>query len=127
MKATIRIASLLVLVSGTIVACSNQMPACAGTSKPSTPRTSKHDRPRPSSQRTTSKVQDKPTTAVPRPTSWSGYGERTQRNWTKPYRTGYPVAPQPTIVHRPGGEYRVYPTYSGYYPPGTWPNGYGVQ
>jgi hypothetical protein len=129
-KNLVRVAAVTVLIAGSIVACGNGTPACAGT-KPPAPKPY-----RPSGQRTTSKVQDKPKTSTSRktttnpnwksstkPTTWGGYN--TGRNWKQPYRKGAPVAPQPVIIHQYGHDYRTYPGYYGYYPVGVWPIGYG--
>lgn len=133
-KNILRLAAAVVLIGGGIVACSNGTPACAATGpKPPAPKPY-----RPSGQRTTSKVQDKPRTNTSRktttnpnwksstkPTTWGGYNAN--RNWQQPYRKGMPVAPQPVIIHQYNHDYRTYPGYSGYYPVGVWPVGYGQR
>ncbi|MFD7161354.1 hypothetical protein ACFV9C_42680 [Kribbella sp. NPDC059898] len=125
----------MLIGTGTLVACSNDDEACASqplTKPPGPSRTNN----RPSSGRTTSKVQDRTNTnksgksgkATQRPTNWSGYNERVkQHNWSKPYRAGFPTPQQPVIIHQYGHDYRTYPGYGGYYPVGTWPIGYGER
>lgn len=126
MRTLIRIIAMLALATGSLVACGSGIPACAATGpkpQPIKPPAVKPNRPnvnQPTQKRTTSKVQDRtrnqPTT---KPTRWSGYN--TGRTWSTPYRKGYPVAPQPSLVN----DYRSYPGYPGLYPVGVWPSGYG--
>lgn len=132
-----RAAAVTVLLAGSIVACGDGTPACAATGpKPPAPKPYRPSKP--SGQRTKSKVQDKPRTSTSRkpttnpywksstkPTSWGGYNSG--RNWKQPYRKGMPAAPQPVIVHVHNNDYRTYPGYSGYYPVGVWPMGYGAR
>lgn len=138
MKNVVRLAAIVVVIGGGIVACGNDTPACAGTGpRPPAPRPYKPAQPKPGGQRTKSKIQDKPhssskkTTTNPnwksstKPTTWGGYN--TGRNWQQPYRKGMPTAPQPVIIHQYGSDYRTYPGYGGYYPVGVWPMGYGAR
>lgn len=134
MKTLIRIIAMLALVAGSLVACGNSSPVCAATGpKPPPAKPIKPQQPR--QQRTTSKVQDRPNnqpkaTKKPaaKPTNWGGYNDRVaKRSWTSPYRKGYPTAPQPVIIHQHGSDYRTYPGYTGYYPVGVWPSGYGSK
>jgi hypothetical protein len=131
-----RVAAVTVLIAGSIVACGNGTPACAATSGKPAPKPYRPSKP--SGQRTTSKVQDKPRIGTSRkpttnpywksstkPTTWGGYN--TGRNWQQPYRKGMPPAPQPVIVHVHNHDYRTYPGYAGYYPVGIWPIGYGQR
>lgn len=131
MKTIARIAAATILTTGLLVACSNGDPACAATlgNPPKPPaRPYKPSQPKPAQKRTTSKVQDQPKKAAPKPTNWGGYNDRVnERNWSQPYRKGMPVAPQPVIIHQYGNDYRTYPGYSGYYPVGIWPVGYGAR
>lgn len=130
----IRGAAAVIILAGALVACGNDQPACAA-SVGTPPKPPKVNPPKPQQQRTTSKVQDRPKTApktqkkaAPKPTNWSGYNDRVkQRNWSTPYRKGYPTAPQPIIIHQYGNDYRTYPGYYGYYPVGVWPVGYGAK
>lgn len=136
-----RILAVVLIGAGALVACSDDQQACAATagslSKPSPPR--------PGSQRTSSKVQDRPmktsgsnpgsskkATTNPywrtstKPSTWGGYNTG-GRNWSQPYRKNMPLAPQPAIVNYYGRDYRSYPSYPGYYPVGVWPEGYGAR
>jgi hypothetical protein len=130
-------------------ACAAPAPAVAAPAAPAAVETTRPRQPsrpqQPRQQRTTSKVQDKTrstsgtnsgsgkrtTTINPnwksttKPTKWGDY--KTDRNWSKPYRSGYPAAPQPVIIHQYGYDYRTYPGYYGWYPVGVYPVGYGAK
>jgi hypothetical protein len=140
MKTIARIAAAIILTSGLLVACGNSSDACAaqGAPLPQAQQTYRPPAPKPPRQptqkRTTSKVQDRTQPpkvqkkTQPKPTNWGGYNDRVnKRNWSQPYRKGLPVAPQPVIIHQYGNDYRTYPGYSGYYPVGIWPVGYGAR
>lgn len=135
-KTLARAAAITLLAVVGLVACSDDQQACAASMannppKPPAAKPPKANPPKPGQQRTTSRVQDKPRVdkkATTRPTAWSGYNDRAnKRNWTKPYRKGYPAAPQPVIINQYGHDYRTYPGYVGFYPVGVWPVGYGHQ
>lgn len=130
-----RLAAVVLLGIGALVACSNDQQACAATG-PKPPPAPKPYRPA-GGQRTTSKIQDKPRTTTgrsnnpywkssSRPTTWDGYNSGS-RNWSQPYRKNMPIPQQPVIIHVHNYEYRTYPGYSGYYPVGIWPIGYGQR
>lgn len=128
-----RALTIMLIGAGTLVACGNDQDACAATAG-NLPKPVSRTTQRPTTQRTTSKVQDRPKTATStsnkttqqRPTNWSGSKDRVKKhNWTKPYRQGYPVPQQPVTINQYGHDYRTYPGYPGIYPVGVWPVGYG--
>lgn len=142
-----RLAAIVLVAVGGVVACSEDTPVCAApipaANNPRPVQPPKANPPKvnqPGQQRTTSKVQDKTqtgkqdkakTTTNPawksstKPTAWSGYNPNS-RDWSKPYRKGHKPAPQPVIINQYGHDYRTYPGYGGYYPVGVWPIGYGA-
>jgi hypothetical protein len=142
-----RVLAVVLVGIGALVACGDDQQACAATMGNPRPNPPKYNPPpRPSGQRTSSKVQDrtskKTTTGTSngsskkstnpywrsssKPTTWGGYNT-SSRNWSQPYRKNMPVAPQPVIVNYYGHDYRTYPMFPGYYPVGVWPVGYGAH
>jgi hypothetical protein len=133
-----RALTILLIGAGTLVACGNDQDACAASAG-NLPKPGARITQRPTTQRTTSRIQDRPRTTTStsnksnkttqqRPTNWFGYNDRVkQHNWAKPYRKGYPVPQQPIIVNQYGHDYRTYPGYPGLYPVGVWPVGYGNE
>lgn len=117
-----------------LVACGDDTPACAATTpkpidalrmpgagptyRPPPPRYTYKPPPAPRKQDTYRAPKTQP-----KPTSWKQY--KPPHKWGQPYGKGRPVAPQPTVTHWHGGDYRTYPGYYGYYPVGVWPIGYG--
>lgn len=152
-KIAARLLAVVLLGMLSLVACSDDQQACAATvTEPMAPTSQQTYKPpsttrrnnQPGSTRTTSKVQDKPRTgtnsgstgkrtttikpnwkSTAKPTTWGGYKQ--DRNWSKPYHSGYPVPQQPIIINQYGHDYRTYPGYIGYYPVGVWPMGYGTR
>lgn len=143
LKNIARVAAVALIAGVALVACGSDQQACAapmgnqlpmvaapmGNQPPPPKGNTQRNQPKPGTQRTTSRVQDKPRTTInpaPKPTSWAGYNDRVkQRNWSQPYRKGYSVPQQPVIVNYYGHDYRTYPGYPGYYPIGVWPMHYG--
>lgn len=120
------------LVLWGVQGCSDDLPACAAEPSPAlrmlpqAPATSRPQQPRytykPPVQQP--RKQDTiPAAPKTKPTSWSQY--KPPHTWGQPYGKGRPAAPQPTVIVRHQHEYRTYPGYPGYYPPGIYPYGYG--